>query len=144
MVYNTSSFLCHNYSDRKMSDCQLSSKVVNGSESFLSACIWRTELTSPAVKSFMTLQRCGPHSARPASTNQCLHSDTQHARRPVHPCRSCAKKPASADINYKCSFRQAHRFTSTQVSQHLFVSHWSCSCFAHPYPLLVSQAAFIY
>lgn len=111
---------------------------------FLSACIWRTELTSPTVKSFMTLQRCGPHSARPASTNQCLHSDSQLAHRPVHRFRSCAKKAACADINYKCSFRQAHRFTSTQVSRHLFVSHWSRSCSAHPHPLLVSQAALIY
>lgn len=59
---------------------------------FLSACIWRTELTSPAVKSFMTLQCCGPHSARPASTNQCLHYDSQLAHCPVRRFRSWAKK----------------------------------------------------
>lgn len=110
---------------------------------FLSACIWRTELTSPAVKSFMTLQCCGPHSARPASTNQCLHYDSQLAHCPVRRFRSWAKKTASAYINYKSKSRQAHTFTRTQVNQHFFVSHWSWSCSAHPCPLLVSQAAFI-
>lgn len=59
---------------------------------FPSACIWRTELTSPAVKSFMTLQCCGPHSTRPASTDQRLHSNSQHAHRRVRRFRSCTKK----------------------------------------------------
>lgn len=59
---------------------------------FPSACIWRTALTSPADKSFMTLQCCGPHSTRPASTDQRLHSNSQHAHRRVRCFRSCAKK----------------------------------------------------
>lgn len=59
---------------------------------FPSACIWRTELTSPAVKSFKTLQCCGPHSTRPACTDQRLHSNRQHAHRRVRCFRSCAKK----------------------------------------------------
>lgn len=107
---------------------------------FPSACIWRTALTSPADKSFMTLQCCGPHSTRPASTDQRLHSNSQHAHRRVRCFRSCAKKKtASADTNYKCSSRQAHRFTSTQVSQHLFVSPWSWFCIH-----VSSEAALIY
>lgn len=90
VVYDTSSFFFLQLQwTGKMSDGRLGSKVVNGSN-FLSACIWRTELTSPAVKSFMTLQCCGPHSARPASTNQCLHSDSQLAHRPVRRFRSWA------------------------------------------------------
>lgn len=124
-----------------MSNCRLSSKVVNGSKAFLSACIWRTELTSPAVQSFMTLQCCGPHSARAASTNQCLSSNSQLAHRPVHPFR-----PALKNQPLHTSMTDAHSgrptFSRTQVSQYLFASHWSWSCSSHP--LLVSQAALIY
>lgn len=66
---------------------------------FPSAHICRTELTSPAVKSLMTLQCCGPHSARPASPNQCLLSNSQHARRQVRRFRSCAtKQPLQTSI----------------------------------------------
>lgn len=107
---------------------------------FPSACIWRTELTSPAVKSFMTLQCCGPHSTRPASADQRLHSNSQHAHRPVQCFRTCAKKKtASADTNYRCWFRQAHWFTSTRVGRHLLVSPWSWFC-TH----VSSEAALIY
>lgn len=48
-------------------------------------------------------------------------------------------KTASADTNYRCWFRQAHRFTSTRVGQHLFVAPWSWFC-TH----VSSEAALIY
>lgn len=73
-----------------------------------------TELTSPAIKSFMTLQCCGPHSARPASTNLCLRSNGKHTHTTGLTVLSLALKSASADSNYKCSSKQAHTFTNTQ------------------------------
>ena len=45
---------------------------------------WRTELTSPAIKSFMTLQCFGLHSTRLASTNLCLHSGGTHTHTHTH------------------------------------------------------------
>lgn len=79
---------------------------------------WRTELPSPAIKSFMTLQCRGPHSARPASTNLCLHSDSKHTHTTRLTVLSPALKSASADSNYKCPSRQAHTVT---LSQSVFI-----------------------
>lgn len=103
---------------------------------------WRTELTSPAIKSFMTLQCYGPHSARPASNNLCLQSDSKHTHTVRVILLSPALKSASANNNYKYSSRQAHTFKNTQsVSIYLFVS--PCSCSIHLYTLLPSVAASI-
>lgn len=85
---------------------------------FPSAHIW--ELTSPAVKSLMTLQCCGPHSARPASPNQCLHSNSQHAHRQVRRFRSCAtKQPLQTPITNVHSGRHTDSQALRSVGIHL-------------------------
>lgn len=107
---------------------------------FPSACVWRTELTSPAVKSFMTLQCCGPHSARPASTNQCLHSDSQHPHHQVHRFRSCAKKrPPQTSITNVLSGRHTDSQALWSVSIYLYLTGPDL----HPSDL-ASEAALIY
>lgn len=102
---------------------------------------WRTELTSPAIKSFMTRQCCGPHSARPASTNLCLHSDSKHTHHYIHHFKPCTK--TSFRRHQLQMFIQAgthiHKHSSQSV---LFVS--PCSCSIHLYPLLPLVAALIY
>lgn len=109
---------------------------------FPSAHICRTELTSPAVKSLMTLQCCGPHSARPASPNQCLHSNSQHVRRQVRRFRSCAtKQPLQTSITNVHSARHTDSQALRSVGIYLCPPGPGP---AHMYPLLASEAALIY
>lgn len=81
----------------------------------------RPELTSAAIKSFMTLQCCGPRRARPASTNLCLRSDSKRTHTHIH---HCTLKPRTKIIPCRRQLQVLHTFSlvSTFRSEYRWVT----------------------
>lgn len=87
----------------------------------------------------MTLQCCGPHSARPASANLCLHSDSKHTHHyTFKPCTKISLHRQQLQMLIQAG-THTHRYSD---SRYLFVS--PCSCSIHLYPRLPSVAVSIY